>query len=156
MTGVYQPGRLPTPERDGSEDVAAEVLVAHQVAEPLTHVGGIDDHCRSGELLSAEGDILEHLLHDGEQPARAEVLILLVDAIRLSRELADPILGEVEGHALGAEQRRVLPGQRVARLGEDSYEIILAERLQFDADRKATLELRDEVAGTGGREGAGS
>ena len=90
----------------------------------------------SGELLGAEGHVLEHLLHDREEAAGAEVLVLLVDAVRLGGELADAVRREVERHLLGAEQRGVLPGQRVARLGEDADEVVLAERLQLDADRE--------------------
>src|ERR1700730_3433656 len=101
MTGVYQPGPLPTPARSGSEDVAAEVLVLHQVAEPLTDVGSIDDDRRPGKLLRAERDILEHFFQDREQPAGADILVLLVDAVRLGRELANPVIGEIEGHVLG-------------------------------------------------------
>ncbi len=55
---------------------------------------------------------------------------------------------------LGAEQRRVLPRQRVAGFGEDADEVVLTERFQLDADRKAPLEFGDQV--TGPRRGEGS
>ena len=109
MTGVYQPGPAATPGPARSEHVATEVLVAHQVAESLAHVRRIHNDGGSGELLSPEGHVLEHLLHDREEAAGAEVLVLLVDAIRLGGELADAVRREVEGDLLGTEQGGVLP-----------------------------------------------
>src|ERR1022692_494889 len=133
MTGVYQPGPLPTPEPARSEDVATEVLVEHQVAEPLADVGRIHHHGHPSELLGAEGHVLEHLLHDREEAASAEVLVLLVDAICLGGELADAVRREIERDLLGAEQGGVLPGQRVAGLGEDPDEIVNALTRQYAA-----------------------
>ena len=46
---------------------------------------------------------------------------------------------------LGAEQRDVLLDQRVARLGQDAHEVVARERLELDADRKAALQLGNQV-----------
>ena len=45
--------------------------------------------------------------------------------------------------------------QRVAGLGQDAHEVVLAERLELDADRETPLELGDEVARPGRGERAG-
>ena len=54
--------------------------------------------------------------------------------------------GEVELDAFGLQQRRVLPGERVVRLGEDADEIVLRQVLQLHADRKPALQLGHQVA----------
>ena len=61
----------------------------------------------------------------------------------------------VERHALGDEQRRVLLDQRALRLGQDADELVPAERLELDADREAALQLGDQVRRLGDVEGAG-
>jgi len=43
---------------------------------------------------------------------------------------------------LGREQRRVLPDERVLRLGQDADEVGLRERVQLDADGEAAVSLR--------------
>ena len=50
-----------------------------------------------------------------------------------------------EPHALGLEQRGVLAGEGVLRLGQDAHEVVLGEGVELDADREAALELRDQV-----------
>ena len=47
--------------------------------------------------------------------------------------------------AFGREQRRVLLDERALRLGEDADEVLAAERLELDADRKAALQLGNQV-----------
>ena len=74
-----------------SEHVLADVVVAHQVGEARADVLGVHLDGRVGEVLGAEGDLLEHLLEDGEEPARADVLVLLVDGVRLAGDLGDPV-----------------------------------------------------------------
>ena len=55
----------------------------------------------------------------------------------------DRIVGKLEMHAFGFQQRYVLLDQRVLRLGQDAHEIVLAQGLELDADREAPLELRE-------------
>ena len=43
---------------------------------------------------------------------------------------------------LGREQRRVLPDERVLRLGQDADEVGLRERVELDADGEAAVSLR--------------
>src|SRR5262249_18862701 len=47
--------------------------------------------------------------------------------------------------ALRGEQRAVLLQERVLGLGQDAHEVGLRERVELDADRKAALQLRDQV-----------
>ena len=44
--------------------------------------------CLFGEIGALEGDLLEQLLHDRVQAARADVLRALVDVVR---EVGDPV-----------------------------------------------------------------
>src|SRR5437879_13273426 len=81
----------------------------------------------------------------GVEPARADVLHLLVRLRRDAGDLLDAVGGELERGALGGAQRRVLLGERVLGLREDAHEVLLGERLQLDADREAALQLGDEV-----------
>jgi len=114
----------------------------HQVAEPLAHVGSIHHHGRPGELLGAEGHVLEHLLHDREEAAGTEVLVSSLTRLCLGGELADAVGREIERDLLGAEQAAYCLVQRIAGLGEDPDEIVLAQGLQFDTDGESTLETR--------------
>ncbi len=67
----------------------------------------------------------------------------------------DAVIGELEGEAFGFHQRLVLPDK--ARLGfrQDAAEVFLGQRTQFDADRQAALQFRQEVRRLGDMEGAG-
>jgi len=84
-------------------------------------------------------------LEDRVQAARADIFRLVVDLHREERDLFDPVGCEFEFHILHPEQLPVLLGQRVLRLGENSLEILSRERVQLDADRKASLQLRNQV-----------
>ena len=71
-----------------------------------------------------------------------------VRSLTMRREVGDPVDGvggERQRDALGLHQRHVLLDQRAARLGQDADELVLAERLELDADRKAALQLRNEI-----------
>ena len=56
---------------------------------------------------------------------------------------------------LGREKRRVLLDERALRFGQDAYEILSAQRFELDANRKAPLQLRDQVRGFGDVKRAG-
>src|SRR3989454_6855462 len=56
---------------------------------------------------------------------------------------------------LRSEELRVLRDQRVLRFRQDADEILARQGVELDADRKASLELRDEVRGLRDVEGAG-
>ena len=58
----------------------------------------------------------------------------------------DRIVGERELDAFGCHQRDVLLDQRAARLGEDPHELRATERLELDANRKAALQLGNQIA----------
>ena len=107
------------------------------------------------QVGALEGDLLQHLLHDGVQAAGADVLGALVDAGGEAGDLFERVVGEHQLDPLGFQQRRALLDERVFRLREDADEVRLAERLQLDADREAALQLGDHVAGLGDVEGAG-
>src|SRR2546430_5383984 len=56
--------------------------------------------------------------------------------------------------ALRAKQLDVLPAQRVPRFRQDADEILARQGVKLDTDRKAPLQLRDEVRGLGHVKGA--
>ena len=89
------------------------------------------------------------------QPPRADVLGLFVDLHRERRELLDPVRRELQVDALDPEQMLVLFGQRVARLRQDRAEVFRRQRVELDADRKAALQLRDQVRRFAGVKRAG-
>src|SRR5690606_9271472 len=129
-----------------SEDVTAQVLVLDDALEPFADVRGADDDAAFATLGELEEDVLEQRGHDGVQAARADVLEALVDLGGDASDLLDALVGELEGDALSADQRLVLPQQRVLGLAEDADEVALRERAQLDADGEAPLELGHEVA----------
>jgi hypothetical protein len=91
----------------------------------------------------------------GGEPPSADVLGPLVHLPGDARDAADGVGRELEGHALGGEQQRVLLDQARVRLREDGLEILDRERSELDADREPTLELGNEVARLGQMERAG-
>src|SRR6202035_2545437 len=66
------------------------------------------------------------------------------------------VLAEIQRHAFGAEKRAILLDETGLRLGQDAPEIVAAERLQFDADRQTSLQLRKEIRWLRLMEGTGS
>src|SRR5690242_10787922 len=86
--------RLVAPQKKVSQNVAAEVLVGDQIAEAITHKGGVHGHGLARALAGGEGDLFEQLLHDRMQPSRADVFDPLVHLLSIAGQLGDPILGE--------------------------------------------------------------
>ena len=89
------------------------------------------------------------------QAAGTDVLGLLIDLTGELCDAADGIGLEGKRDAFRREQGLVLLDQGVLRLGQDALEILLAQRLELDANREAALELRDEVGRLRHVEGAG-
>ena len=79
------------------------------------------------------------------QSARADVLGPFVHDGREVGDAANRVVGKREVDPLGVHQRGVLLDQRAARLGENADELLFAERMELDPDRKASLQFRNEV-----------
>ena len=79
------------------------------------------------------------------QPSGADVLSAFVDEGRVFSDGRDAIFGKREVNALGGHQRDVLLDQRTLGLGENADELGLAERVELHANRKAALELGNQV-----------
>ena len=112
----------------------------------IANVIGIDDTCFSVMSGASKLMIVEHLLHDGVQAARADVLGPFIHLEGEVRHFLERFRSELQLQSFSIEQRRVLLGQRRLRLGENLDEVFDRQRLQFDADRKAALQLRNEIA----------
>ena len=119
------------------------------LAELLLDEGGIDDQRLAAAVLGLEADVLEQLLHHRLQPPRADILDRFVHLGGDAGERLDAVVGEVDRHALGAEQRLILLGQAGAGRRQDADEILLGQRLQLDADRQAALKLGQQVGRLG-------
>src|SRR5262249_7878545 len=65
-----------------SQDVAAQILILHDVDQLLVDVGRIDLHRLFLEIRRFEGKLVEYLLENGVQPAGPDVFRLLVYAGR--------------------------------------------------------------------------
>ena len=89
------------------------------------------------------------------QTARADVLHALVHQRGDARDLGDAVGRELELRAFGLDERRVLLRERVLRLRHDAHEVLLGERLELDANRKAALQLGNQIARLGDVERAG-
>src|SRR5207245_11512108 len=64
--------------RCGLQNVAPQVLVLDDRAEPLAHARGVEDDVLGGVVRELEQELLEQRRHHGVEPARADVLHLLV------------------------------------------------------------------------------
>src|SRR6516164_5964979 len=62
------------------EDVTAEILVLDDVGELLVHVARIDLHRLFFQVRRLEGKLIQHLFENRMQPARPDILCLLVHA----------------------------------------------------------------------------
>ena len=122
-----------------------EILVLEDPVEALAHVGGGDGDGRLSERgrLEARSSSTRSMI--GVQAARADVLHPRVDRGGDARDLGDGVVVNLQRHLLGGEQRDVLLGERVLRLGQDAHEVLVGERLQLDADREPPLQLGDQI-----------
>ena len=96
----------------------------------------------SGQIGAVVADLLDHLLQDRVQPPGADVLVRAVHLEGDVRDRLDAVLRELELHALGLQQFRVLLRQRVLRLGEDAEEVGARQVGQFDANRETAPGVR--------------
>ena len=108
---------------EASENIPAEVLVLHDVGELLGDVRAVHFHILFLQVRRIERNFIQHFFENRMQAARADVFRLLVDGDGKARERRDGVLGEIQLHAFGVEQRDVLLDERVLRLGEDAHEI---------------------------------
>ena len=65
------------------------------------------------------------------------------------RQARDAFGQKFERHPLGRQQRLVLPDQRGVGLREDGFKVLHRQGFQLHPDRKAPLQLGDQVAGLG-------
>ena len=88
------------------------------------------------------------------QTASANIFCVLVHTKSKVCNLIQGIVGEFQLEPLGFKQGCVLLDQRRLRLSKNADKVFHGERLQFHADRKAALQLRDQIAGLGDVKGA--
>src|SRR3989441_1169357 len=137
------------------KDVAPQVLVVHDLAEPGAHLVRVELDALLGQLGEVEQHVLEQGGHHGVEPPGADVLHALVGLRGDAGDLLDAVVGELERRPLGRAQGGVLLGEGVLGLGHDADEVRLGERLQLDPNREAPLQLWDQCRGLGGGERAG-
>src|SRR3989449_3962231 len=82
--------------RCGLQNVAPQVLVLYDRGEPLAHARAVEDDVLGGIVGALEQQLLEQRRHHGVEPARADVLHLLVGLRRDPADLLDPARGELE------------------------------------------------------------
>src|SRR5881296_3367673 len=138
-----------------SQNVPRQVLVARDVTQASRHVAGVDGQLLAGHVRSIERDLIQQSLHDRVEAPRPDVLRARVHLHRDLRDRLHRVRREPERHLLRSEELGVLRDQRVLRFRQDADEILARQGVELDADRKASLELRDEVRGLRDVEGAG-
>src|SRR5215475_73633 len=129
----------------GSQDVPAQILVLDDVGKLLADVLRVDDHVLLLQIGSFERVLVQESLHYRVKPASADVFGLLVDGKGKPGNRVNRVVGERQVYAFGAEQSLVLAGERVLWLGQYSFEVFDGQRLQLDSDRKAALQLGNEI-----------
>ena len=80
--------------------------------------------------FGASWQVIEILRGDGESYRDVRPLVRVNTSV---------VVGKGDRHALGPEQSLILLGQAGAGRREDPHEILLRQRLQFDADRQPPL-----------------
>ena len=121
-----------------------QVLVLDDVGEHAIDVGLVDRRRSSAHSSGASNETSSSSRSITVCSRRAPMfsVMSLTRAAKSAMRATAPGVN-AQRHLLGAQQRRVLLDQRVARLGEDPDEVVARERLQLDADREATLQLRE-------------
>src|SRR5207247_8976881 len=94
-----------------------------------------------------ERDGLQQALHHRMQTRGADVFGALVYLERDFGDALDAVGGELERDAFGLQQRGVLGREAGFGVGEDADEVLGRERIEFDADGQAALQLGDQIRG---------
>ena len=123
----------------------AQIRVLGEIADVLLHIGGVDLHRLAGAVGGAERNLVEHALHHGLQPPRADVLDAGVHQHGDVGDGVDGVLGEFERDALGRHQRDVLLDQRRLGVGQDAAQVVAGQRVELDPDRQPALQFRQQV-----------
>ena len=137
-----------TSDRPDSEDVARQVLIARQIAEASVDVGGIDQYgiVVTGAFGRVERNVLEEPLHDRVKAPSADVFGRFV---HLKREFGDAADGRIVGNSIVTPS--VFIKARYCSVSDafGSVRIRLkspaVRRREFDPDRQATLQFRDQI-----------
>src|SRR4030066_505663 len=107
----------------GLENIARQILVTGQMRQVLIHIRRIHRQRLAAFVGRLAGNGFEQALYDGVQAACADVLGFFV---HLEGDLGDTphtVRRERQRHALGAEQGRVLFGERGIRFGKNAHEV---------------------------------
>src|SRR4051794_27358394 len=128
-----------------SEHVAAEVRILSDAGELLAHEFRVDHERFAPALLGLEADVLQQLLHYRLETPGTDILERLVDLGCDASERLYAVVGELDRDALGAEQGLILLRQARAGCGQDTYEVLLGQRLEFDTDRQPSLQFGQQV-----------
>ena len=131
------------------QDELAQVGVLGEVADTRLHIGRIDRDRLAALVGGIEGNLVEHPLNHGLQPARADVLDRGVDLGGDARQRVDGVVREPKSDAFRRHQGDVLLDEARLRLNQDAAEVLLGERLELDADRQPALQLGQQVRGLG-------
>ncbi|CAM5192457.1 hypothetical protein CDEF62S_03510 [Castellaniella defragrans] len=94
-----------------------------------------------------ERQVFQQLFHDGVESPGADVLGGLVDRERQFGQAADAVFVEVQCDVFRRKQRRVLLGERGVRGAQNAHEVFGGERIELHPDRKAALQLWNQVRG---------
>src|SRR5208283_1576430 len=111
IVGLARSWRFCVIETARLQNVSRQVLVLHDVGQRIAHVVRVNDHVLLFHVGGLEADDVEHLLHDGMQAPRADVLRAFVHAEGEMRHLLQRLRSELQLHALGVQQRDVLLGK---------------------------------------------
>src|SRR5207249_598696 len=87
-------GRQREPRRAASQNIATQVLIFHDIGELRAYVGTIDLDRFPLEVRAFKGNLLEQLLHDGMEAARAYILGSLIHLGGKTGDLLQRIVSE--------------------------------------------------------------
>lgn len=134
----------------------AQVDVLDDVVQLARNEFFIDDDVLFVNIRCFIGHIFEDFFQNRVQPAGADVFRFQVDAVCVFGNGVDAVIGEFQGDAIRFQEGLILFDQGLVRFSQDAAEIVDRQGLEFDADREAALQFRNEVARLGYMEGTGS
>jgi hypothetical protein len=94
---------------------------------------------------AGRADFFEQLFHDRMQPAGADVFGRSLTDQAISASRLTPVRRKIQVTPSVVKQRLVLLGQTGIGLGQNALEVGHRQRIEFDTNRKAALQLGNQV-----------
>src|SRR5262249_16100423 len=141
---MKRPGRSSGFRPNLLEDEAGQILVLQDRVQIPVDIRGVDGDLAMVQLRSVEREFLGQAFDYRMQAARTYVLGPRAYPGCDFGQCRNCFGFELKPHTLRRHQGHVLLRERVFGFGENPQKVLTSERRQFNPDRKAALEFRNQ------------